>query len=219
MKTKSFLELSFVFLVIMGLASCTKSLPIPEETEAIAEESTPTSEVLVEIYLFATQTALASGVTGETPLVATTPVSIEVTPTSPVTFPTSPPMPTPTATVIVAPSPTPGLPATYTLQKGEFPYCIARRFNVDPAELLRINGMTSGSIYYAGMTLKIPQSGRPFPGNRSLRPHPTTYTVQAGDTIYSIACLFGDVSPEAIAYVNGLTPPYRLTPGMVLNIP
>ncbi len=219
MNTKRFLEFSFIILVIIGLVSCTRSLPTPEEADVVTEDTTATSEVIVEIYLFATQTALARGTTGEVPPLATTPAFAETTPTSTLALPTSPPLPTPTATMITAPSPTPGLPATYTLQKGEFPYCIARRFNVDPAELLRINGMTSGSIYYAGMTLKIPQSGRPFPGNRSLRPHPTTYTVQAGDTIYSIACLFGDVSPEAIAYVNGLTPPYRLTPGMVLNIP
>ena len=31
-------------------------------------------------------------------------------------------------------TPTPGRPATYVIQDGEFPYCIARRFNVDLAD-------------------------------------------------------------------------------------
>jgi LysM repeat protein len=70
------------------------------------------------------------------------------------------------------------------------------------------------------MTLQIPQTGNPFPGNRSLRAHPTTYIVASGDTIYSIACLFGDVDPEAIAYVNNITSPNKqLTPGQTINIP
>jgi LysM repeat protein len=121
---------------------------------------------------------------------------------------------------LVAPTATPGLPTSYTLKKGEFPYCIARRFNVNPSELLRINNLTSTSVYTTGMVLKIPQTGNPFPGNRSLRPHPTTYTVKAGDTVYSIACLFGDVDPEAIAYVNGITSPNKqLSAGTTIDIP
>ena len=52
----------------------------------------------------------------------------------------------------------------YTLQNGEFPYCIARRFNVDPDALLSASGLTSPDIYYAGLTLTIPQSGA-FPGS------------------------------------------------------
>ena len=37
-------------------------------------------------------------------------------------------------------------PLYYTLQSGEFPYCIARRFNIDPRELLAINNLSSGLI-------------------------------------------------------------------------
>jgi LysM repeat protein len=136
---------------------------------------------------------------------------------------TQPPsvLPSPTqAAAIVAPTATPGIPTSYTLKKGEFPYCIARRYNVNPSELLRINNLTSTSVLRAGMTLQIPQTGNPFPGNRSLRAHPTTYIVASGDTIYSIACLFGDVDPEAIAYVNNITSPNKqLTPGQTINIP
>lgn len=125
----------------------------------------------------------------------------------------------PTATTIQVATSTPGAPSTYTLQEGEFPYCIARRFNVDPGTLLAVNGMTPSSAVSPGMTLTIPQSAGEFPPPRALRSHPTTYTVQSGDTIYSIACLFGDVDPNAIAAANGLASPYTLTPGTVLNIP
>jgi len=110
-------------------------------------------------------------------------------------------------------------PTTYTLQNGEFPYCIARRFNVDPDALLNASGITSPDLYYAGLTLTIPQSGA-FPGARMLAAHPTTYTVTSGDeTIYSIACEFGDVDPGAIASANGISASSALTVGQALKIP
>ncbi|MGZ9223897.1 MAG: LysM peptidoglycan-binding domain-containing protein [Anaerolineales bacterium] len=107
-------------------------------------------------------------------------------------------------------------PAEYTLKPGEFPFCIARRFDVDPAELLRINGISSGEIFYANRTLRIPQSGS-FPGTRALQPH-TTYTVKPGETIYSIACKFGDVDPAVIIQANNLTST-TVTSGQTLTIP
>ncbi len=117
------------------------------------------------------------------------------------------------------PTPTPGRPATYTLHEGEFPYCLARRFNVDPGELLALNGLAPGEATYPGQVLRIPQTGSPFPAQRALRSHPATYTVQSGDTIYSVACLFGDVDPMGIVAANQLAEPYTLTPGAVINIP
>jgi len=117
------------------------------------------------------------------------------------------------------PTPTPGIPGSYTLQTNEFVYCIARRFNVNPYEILSLNGLTTSSIVRKGMTLKIPQTGNPFPGNRSLRPHPTTHVVERGENIYSIACDYGSVDPWAIAYANELSPPYNLTAGQKLYIP
>ena len=46
----------------------------------------------------------------------------------------------------------------------------------------------------------------------------STYTVQTGDTIYSIAWAF-DLSYQAIAQRNDLTPPYHLAPGSTLRLP
>lgn len=110
-------------------------------------------------------------------------------------------------------------PTSYPLHKGEFPYCLARRFDVDPDALLSLNGLSSGNIYYPNLTLKIPQSGS-FPGTRALRNHPATYTVSSSDeTIYGIACLFGDVDPSAIATANNISVDAALTTGKQLSIP
>ncbi len=121
------------------------------------------------------------------------------------------------------PTPTVGpRPASYTLQKGEFPYCIARRFNVNPEELLALNGLSAGDVYYPNLTLRIPQTGNPFPGERALHAHPATFTVGVtsnADTIYGVACYYGDVEPAAIAQANGIALSATLTPGQQLNIP
>ena len=111
-------------------------------------------------------------------------------------------------------------PGTYTLHDGEFPYCLARRYNVDPGALLTLNGLSANQSYYApGTKISIPQSGGSFPGVRALKAHPTTYTVRSGDTIYSVACGFGDVDPMAIVSANGLSGSYALTVGATIQIP
>jgi len=110
-------------------------------------------------------------------------------------------------------------PGSYTLQEGEFPYCIARRFNVDPDALMSMNGLANADVYYPGKTITIPQSGA-FPGGRMLASHPATYSVLSGDeTVYSIACKFGDIDPSTIASANGISASAKLTAGQKLQIP
>jgi LysM repeat protein len=120
---------------------------------------------------------------------------------------------------VTIPTVTPGLPATYKLQKGEFVYCIARRFNINPPAILSLNGLVTAELVYEGMSLKIPQNAAKFPDGRALQKHPAKYTVVSGDTIYSVACKYGDVEPWAIAMANNLAAPYTLTAGTVINIP
>jgi LysM repeat protein len=43
--------------------------------------------------------------------------------------------------------------------------------------------------------------------------------VDPGDSIGSIACYYGDLSPEAILAYNGLKPDASLNTGQVLQIP
>jgi LysM repeat protein len=111
------------------------------------------------------------------------------------------------------------LPAEYKLQKGEFPYCIARRYNVNQSQLLKINGLSYGMLFKPGLVMKLPQTGDPWVGTRALRTHPAQYTVRSGDTFASIACYYGDVDPAAIATLNGLDPAQPLQAGQVLQIP
>ena len=46
-----------------------------------------------------------------------------------------------------------------------------------------------------------------------------TYVVRPGDTLFSIACIYGDVDPNVIAYVNNIPANARLEVGQSLNIP
>jgi hypothetical protein len=150
--------------------------------------------------------------TGTTPVTPTnsgaiTPASVATTPAAPSTPATSIP---------------PGSrPSTYTLQSGEHPFCIGRRFNVDPYQILSLSGLSPSQAdsLAAGTVLTIPQSGA-FPGDRALQAHPTTYSVLAADeSIYSVACKFGDVDPAALASLNGLSVSSKLTPGQQLKVP
>jgi LysM repeat protein len=129
-------------------------------------------------------------------------------------------IPATSVTPITVATATPGRPVSYTLQSGEYPYCIARRFNVDPTELLNANNLTNGQLLQPGALLTIPQTGHAFPGPRALHSHPSTYTISSPeDTIYKAACYYGDVSPDEIASANGIAAPYTVNVGQVLNIP
>jgi len=112
------------------------------------------------------------------------------------------------------------VPQQYTLKKGEFPWCIARRFNIDPVGLLNANGIPLGqSQFSAGLVLKIPSNVGGYDGNRALHAHPATYTVKSGDTFYSIACFYGDLWPEEIADYNAMKMDDPLPAGTKLDIP
>jgi len=131
---------------------------------------------------------------------------------------------TPMALATAAPTkiayalPTPGRPATYTIQAGEYLWCLARRFDVNVADLLNLNGMNSNSMPGIGTLIKIPSSGS-FGAARARYAHPATYTVRAGDTMGSIACYYGDADPNTIYAANGLTPGSAISVGQVLQIP
>ena len=173
-----------------GIATQTPLAPVDLTSQAYAGTATPTPLVYITPLLTSTATLAVSGTNGG----------------AYATLPTSAPY-------------TGVRPATYTLQRGEFPFCIARRFDVDPDALLSLNGLSSGDIYYPNLTLKIPQSGS-FPGTRALRNHPATYTVSSSnETVNGVACLFGDVDPAAIAQANGISQAAALTAGQQLSIP
>ncbi len=173
----------------------------------------------------AAQTLAAGGTPSTPPGTVLTPAAVSVTPFTPTNAGAVTAVVTVATTAVVVtpggPTPTQGpKPASYALQQGEFPYCVARRFNVNPDELLSLNGLADGQTYYPGLTLKIPQTGNPFPADRALHPHPTTYTVSSSEqTVYGVACIYGDVDPAAIAAANGISVNATLTAGQQLSIP
>ena len=130
------------------------------------------------------------------------------------------PTPVPPTPVIVYTA-TPGIPATYTMQLGDTVYCLARRYNLDPNAIISANPSLNADSIRDGTTINLPQ-GPVWPesmGSRALHAHPGTYSVGSGQTIYHVACYYGDVAPEAIAQANGLAAPYTLTAGQSLIIP
>ena len=218
---RTFILLLVIGLLVIGLSSC--KLPASQGPQTASEtsggfpvpgETEPTSSG-IDVNTFATQTAQVNP-----PVVVTSTLPAEnpAQPSTPGATP-YPGAPEPTSAPVVYIEPTPGgPPATYTLQEGEFPFCIARRFNVNQNELLSLNNLTANSFVYAGQVLQLPQTGNPFDGERTLKEHPGYYDIQSGDTLNTIACSYGDVSPDMIALQNNLSTP-DLPPGEVLLIP
>lgn len=217
MNKKTTIFLLIITILTLSLAACQRpasqapaAISQPTSSELDFLVSTEPAKAMVDEAIKATETALAIQ---------------EINPEeqagggAPAEAATDTQTPNQSAAAIATPVLT--RPTTYTLQKGEWPICIARRYDLDINLLFQANGLTMASRPVAGAVLNIPQSGSwssAF-GARTLRAHPTDYTVQSGDSIYTIACHFGDVSPEAIIAVNQLSGAGDISTGKVLRIP
>ena len=82
---------------------------------------------------------------------------------------------------------------SYTVKSGDSLYSIAREFNTTVDDIKNINGLTS-NLLSIGQVLTIPM-------DTSLD---TTYTVQSGDSLYSIARKFG-TDVNTLKELNNLT--------------
>ncbi len=133
--------------------------------------------------------------------------------------PTSEPTPTPTsvaetpASSTPTPSPVPAGPSTangvyYTVQPGENLFRIALRYGTTVNAIVAANDLPDQDAVQAGQTLLIPVS--PSAGR-------TTYVVQPGDTVYSIARRFG-TTVETLVALNGLDSSYSIKSGQTLII-
>jgi len=239
-RKRSAILFSLLALTVIIVSACTQPYStVPLDTPAAEETSLfvspfPTSDnPMAMVEELSTGTALAetaAALTAGTP--PAQPQSTEITPDSGATVPsgavataTNTPLLSSASPTATQPAPTAIIdaPGTYTLQRGEHPYCIARRFNVNPDELLAASGLTRDQAYSlaTGTTLRIPQTGNPFPGTRPLRSHPDTYTVaDATMTVYGVACAYGDVDPAAIVQANsGLSLGSVLIVGQQIIIP
>jgi hypothetical protein len=237
----------FIFAISTVLISaCTQSLSNAPAATATANQPGlfvspfPTGEnpmAMIEEFAkqtAAAQTTVANGGTPVAPQAATTNVALTPqagTTTVPATVapstPTNSIAATATTPVVATPSgptatniPVGAHPSEYILQKEEFPYCIARRFGVDPSKLI----YNQSAVYYEGLKIQIPQSASAWPssaGPIALRTHPDTYTVtgNADTTVYGVACKYGNVDPAAIVSANpGITLATKLTIGQKITI-
>lgn len=93
----------------------------------------------------------------------------------------------------------------YVVKPGDTIWTLARRFGVDPNDIINVNGMQPTDTLVIGQSLIIPSRER-------------TYRVRQGDTFQSLARDFS-VTPESIAELNRLSLSQPLYTGMVLRIP
>src|SRR5690554_1503352 len=96
----------------------------------------------------------------------------------------------------------------YTVETGDTLNAIGLAFNVSPQAIAEVNGLNMADPLVAGMNLVIPTQ----PQGPEI-----TYTVQPGDTLYSIAQEF-NVNVVDIIELNALTYPFTLSIGQRLII-
>lgn len=105
-------------------------------------------------------------------------------------------LPTQVSTPVV-PS-TPSGANTYTVKAGDTLYAIATKYKVSVDEIKKLNNLKNNTLTI-GSVLKIPKSDI-----QSNVDTPNTYTVKAGDTLYSIAKKF-DLSVDKLKSMNNKT--------------
>lgn len=95
---------------------------------------------------------------------------------------------------------------SYTVQKGDSLYSIARKFNTSVGELKRINNLSSDNLSI-GQILKLPVTNENY----------LNYSVIKGDSLYSIAKKY-NTSVDELKRINNLTS-NSLSIGQNLKIP
>lgn len=200
--------------------------PLPASAQPAARGiSLPLPVAIVIVLLFLLMgMGLVLGATGALPIFAPPTPTDTATPTVPPTF-----TPAPTATETPAPTPTPLPPVEYTVVANDSCISIAFQFNITLQTLLDANGLSQACSIFVGQKLTVPQPTytptapptntlEPVALTQTARPR-TTYTVAAGDTLFSIAAFY-NVDYQALADENGIPGPnYVVTVGQVLTIP
>ena len=101
---------------------------------------------------------------------------------------------------------------SYTVQPGDSLYSIGQANGVSWTTIAQVNGISWPYTIYQGESLWIPASGGGGGGGS------WTYSVQSGDSLYSIGQRVG-VSWTSIAQANGISAPYTIYVGEQLSIP
>lgn len=106
----------------------------------------------------------------------------------------------------------------YTVRQGDTLYSIARQFGVTVDAIQTANGITNISAISVGQQIQIPGNGSSTGGTQAPAPQTSAYTVQAGDTLYSIAQRF-DTSTQQLILLNNLENPSALSVGQQIAVP
>jgi LysM repeat protein len=94
---------------------------------------------------------------------------------------------------------------------------IAARFHVTVNALLLVNHLSDPGAIHSGQVLLIPAVYRPHT-NPAAYAHPIFYTIQPGDSLYSIAQLF-NTTPAALSEFNHINNQALIRVGDGLVIP
>lgn len=128
-------------------------------------------------------------------------------------LPTATPVPVPTAT----PVPEREIMA-YTVKDGDILSVLAETYNTSAEDIRALNFLTDDNIQ-VGAILRIPLGpGATAEGIPTPTPAPFEYTVQSGDSLYSIAAKYG-VPATSIVAANNLADQNALFVGQTLVIP
>jgi len=204
----------FLALILVTATACVRKkpspTPIPTATPAPTTQLATTPTATAMAIQVTTPAETESGASaGSTTAPEQTPVVTETveTPPQPTPMPTTPPA------AAGAPS---GQATSYTVQPGDTLYSIARRFNTTPEALAQLNNLVNPDILVIGQILSIPGAGQ---GTQpSSTQGSTVYTVQVGDTMFSIAQRF-HTTVDAIARANNIYNPWFIYVGQQLVIP
>ncbi|MBI1277646.1 MAG: LysM peptidoglycan-binding domain-containing protein [Anaerolineaceae bacterium] len=134
----------------------------------------------------------------------------------PITYNSDAPPP-PTTDVPPPTYPLPGTPTYYVVKAGDDLKTIAARYGTTWQILASVNGLSNANYIYPGQRLLIAYSA-PVPSQPVPQPSAGTHVVKAGETLASIAALYG-TSPSTLAAVNGITNVNLVYAGQVLKIP
>src|SRR5438270_8410647 len=112
--------------------------------------------------------------------------------------------------------------STHVVQPGETLWDIADNLGIDPARLVKLNGLDDANLLSVGQSLSVPGNGtRATPPAASSPAAPAVaraYTVADGDTLWAIAHQFGTTT-SALVEANHLDDPDHLALGTQLVVP